>query len=67
MKAPTTTQTPTPRAEWAKEGDRVYSFAGWIGTVLRVVQTHSIPYARVRWDENGSIGKHTITTLRRVK
>jgi hypothetical protein len=57
---------PTPRAEWVREGDRCISAAGWTGLVLRVVKTHSLPYARVRWDQNGVVSCPTITTIRKA-
>lgn len=60
--------TPPPRAEWVRAGDRcVQPLSGWRGTVVRVIETASLPYARVRWDHNGHTGPVTITTIRRYE
>ena len=64
--------TPTRRAAWPKVGDTVR----WIkarpnsptsqGVVERIVDTGTLPYARVRW-ANGNIGRCSITQLVTVK
>jgi hypothetical protein len=41
---------PTPKADWVKAGERVVSSAGMYGVVLRIVTLHSLPAARVKWD-----------------
>lgn len=48
-------------------GDRCRSMAGWTGTVEKVVQTSSLPYAVVRWDRTGETGRHTVTTLQKLE
>lgn len=60
-----TKHTPTPRRDWVKIGDRCESFAGMFGTVRRIVDPGSVPYAVVKWD-SGAEGRHTISTIRRV-
>jgi|GEM_PF-457809 len=50
-----------------KPGMRVVSRVGWVGTVLKVVETSSNPYAVVKWDKTGSTGRHTVTTLHPVE
>jgi hypothetical protein len=60
-------RSPTPKAQWVREGDRCISATGWLGTVLKVIPTRSLPMAKVRWDRNGHEGRVTITTIRRVK
>lgn len=56
---------PTPRREWAREGDLVECGPGSRGVVLKVRDPGSVPYATVRW-ASGSTGRHTISTLRKV-
>lgn len=53
---------PTKLKDQVRQGDLCSSRTGDIGEVLRIVKTRSIPYAVVKWG-NGSIGRHTITTL----
>jgi hypothetical protein len=58
--------TPTPKRDWVSVGDRCTATpeASMTGIVLRIVPTSSTPYAVVQWPT--SVGRHTITTLRRV-
>lgn len=56
---------PTPKAEWPGAGDAVVSSGGMKGTVVRVKETGSVPYARVKW-ENGHEGTITITQVRKL-
>ncbi len=59
---------PTDRRNWCTIGDTVTATDGpqaMKGTVERVALFHSIPVATVKWS-NGSVGRHTITTLRKV-
>lgn len=58
---------PTRKADYPQEGDQVESIfgKGMRGTVKRVVETSSLPYAVVKW-ENGSLGRHTLTTIKKV-
>lgn len=65
--------SPTPRAEWVKAGDRCQAVPdGPIGEVQRIVDLRSIPVAVVKWPtkvftSGFSIGRHSITTIRKVK
>lgn len=58
---------PTPKAEQVRVGDKCASVFGtrvcMVGVVEKIVKTASIPYAVVRWS-SGSVGRHTITTLK---
>lgn len=64
---------PTPRAEWVKPGDRCQAAPnGPIGEVLRVIHLRTIPVAVVKWPTKAlasgfSVGRHSITTLRKEK
>lgn len=57
---------PTPRAEWVKVGDRCMSPTGATGTVLRIINSGSLPQARVLWDVTRHSGRVTITLLVRL-
>lgn len=63
---------PTRLADAPKAGDRVRCVGGlMVGTVLRVVEmghaggSGSLAYAVVRWPS--SVGRHSITTIERVR
>ena len=66
-------RSPTPSAEWVEVGDTVVANVAdppFTGTALRIVDPGSLPYVTVRWDNPkfpDTIGRHTITTLHRVK
>jgi hypothetical protein len=59
---------PTPRAERVQVGDSCESIfgSGMPGVVLRIISRTTIDEAVVKW-ASGSIGHHTITTLRKVE
>jgi len=62
-------ESPTPKKDWVKVGDRCRVVGGgqMEGVVKRIVPTSSTPYAVVTWSYGGSNGRHTITTLRKVE
>ena len=60
------TMTATKKQDWVRQGDDcAVRQTGAKGEVLRVVQTGSVPYAVVKFD-NGPVGRVTITGLVRI-